>query len=63
MSVSSARAYSDSDVIRVMADIQLALRNIIPCRHLVRRPSKAGTSLFSSNEPLSARFPNSGTPT
>eukprot|EP00975_Prorocentrum_lima_P030638 6426805-Prorocentrum_lima.AAC.1 len=31
-------------------------------RSMVLKPSKAGTSLFSRTEPLSARFPNSGTP-
>eukprot|EP00975_Prorocentrum_lima_P032636 6854550-Prorocentrum_lima.AAC.1 len=29
---------------------------------MVRKPSKAGISLFSSTEPLNARFPNSETP-
>eukprot|EP00975_Prorocentrum_lima_P050829 10650470-Prorocentrum_lima.AAC.1 len=34
-----------------------------PCnRSLVRRPSKAGTSLFSSTEPMKDLFPHSGTP-
>eukprot|EP00975_Prorocentrum_lima_P066413 12909048-Prorocentrum_lima.AAC.1 len=59
----SAKADSDDDVIGVFNFRCSVLVSMTPCsRSMLLKPSKAGTSLFSSAEPLNARFPNSGTP-